>query len=99
MPQVQAVIIGLTEGTMELSKVSEFLRQANVSERWASEIAQSVANIPIGAQAALPNFKKRPKIGDLYKEKTDTWPVDPNTIKVSESNGKKPKPGTGAEWL
>jgi hypothetical protein len=99
MPQVQATIIGLTEGTLELKKVPEFLKHANVSERWAQEIARSVANIPIGAQVALPNFSKRPKIGDLYKEKTDIWPVDPSMVKVSERTTRRAKPGTGAEWL
>ena len=97
MPQVQAVIIGLTEGTLELSKVSEFLMQANVSERWANEIAQSVANIPIGAQAALPNFSKKPKIGDLYKEKTDTWPMDPSEVGSGNPTGEEKPDGT--KWL
>ena len=98
-PQVQAVIIGLTEGTLDLKKVSEFLKRANVGEVDIARIVRSVANIPIGAQAALPNFSKRPQKGDLFKEKTDLWPIDP-----SEAPQKKPgkagaKPGGGAIWL
>ncbi len=80
MPQVQATIIGLTEGTLSLLNVEEFLKKNNVNPIDAQKIVKSVANIPIGAQAALPNFGKRPQKGDLFREKTDLWPIDPEKV-------------------
>ena len=93
LPQVQATIIGLTEGTLDLKTVPEFLRKANIERKVAEEITRSVANIPIGAQAALANFSKRPMKGDLFEEKTDLWPVD--VAKPKKSKKKKGGPG----WL
>lgn len=98
MPQAQSLIIGLTEGTLDLSSAKDFLRQNNVEKYEADAIVKSVANIPIGAQAALPNSKKRPQKGDLFREKTDLWPIDPKEI---QDEGKK-KPGkkpAGTNWL
>ena len=102
LPQVQATIIGLTEGTLDLKMVPDFLATANVEKKAASAIVRSVANIPIGAQAALPNFLKRPKKGDLFKEKTDIWPIDPTELGKGEESpkpkGKKKKSGD-PNWL
>ncbi|OGF37248.1 hypothetical protein A2531_02775 [Candidatus Falkowbacteria bacterium RIFOXYD2_FULL_34_120] len=99
LPQVQAVIIGLTEGTMNLDQVPKFLKKNNVSKHDAEMIICSVANIPIGAQIALPNFNKRPRAGDLFREKTDLWPVNPDEInsEVDASNNDSDK--EGPEWL
>ncbi|MFA6042170.1 MAG: hypothetical protein WCV85_00740 [Patescibacteria group bacterium] len=98
MPQVQATIIGLTEGTLDLKDVPAFLKKHNVQLGDAEKIARSVANIPIGAQAALPNFSKRPKKGDLFREKTDLWPVDPQELGKAKPH--KAKPGDKkTEWL
>lgn len=76
LPQVQAVIIGLTENTLSLDDVADFLQKHNVTKSDADKIIKSVANIPIGAQANLPNYDKRPMKGDLFAEKTDTWPAE-----------------------
>jgi hypothetical protein len=75
LPHVQSAIIGLTEGTLELSSLGAFLRAHNVTGSAASTIITSLSKIPIGAQACLPAFKKRPQKGDLFKAKTDLWPV------------------------
>lgn len=77
VPQVQAVIIGLTEGVIRLIDVISFLENNNIDAVNAKKILNSVANIPIGVQAALPNYGKRPKKGDIFREKTDLWPIDP----------------------
>ncbi len=87
LPQTQAVIIGLTEGTLSLSDVVDFLRENNVSAQYARAIAASVARIPIGAQAALPNNNRRPKLGDLYKAKTDLWPLTAEELQAFEETG------------
>ena len=98
LPHTQAAIIGLTEGTFSLSEVGDFLMENNLSKEYATQIARAVSDIPIGAQAKLPNFKKRPKIGDLFKEKTDLWPIDPKDIAIiKETNDKKEESGT--TWL
>lgn len=80
LPQVQAAIIGLTEGTLGLDDIAAFLGRHNVGKNETRAIVRSVANIPIGAQAALPNFSRRPKKGDLFRQKTDPWPIDPKEI-------------------
>lgn len=94
LPQVQAVIIGLTEGTLDLIKVEEFLQKNNVCGNDARKIVRSVARIPIGAQTILPNFSKRPQKGDIFLEKTDLWPVDKN-----DSNIASDKSEAGPNWL
>ncbi|NQV89126.1 MAG: hypothetical protein HQ488_02285, partial [Parcubacteria group bacterium] len=75
LPQVQAAIVGLTEGTLALTGVSDFLTENGLDQRDAALVTESVSNIPIGAQAALENYSRRPKAGDLFREKTDLWPL------------------------
>ena len=96
LPQVQSAIIGLTEGTLNLQDIGEFLTKNNVSDSDAKKIVRSVANIPIGVQASLPNFGKRPQKGDLFREKTDLWPIDPGEV-VQEQGDEKP--GESPKWL
>ncbi len=98
LPQVQAAIIGLTEGTLELTQVEEFLQKNNVDKADAKKIVRSVAGIPIGAQAVLPNFAKRPQKGDLFKDKIDLWPIDKSEV-VSESPSGDDKTNDGSNWL
>ena len=76
LPQVQAAIIGLTEGTLSLENCEQFLKDQQVSETMAKDIVRAIAHIPVGAQAALPNFGKLPKKGDLFASKTEVWPVE-----------------------
>ncbi|HEY8885940.1 MAG TPA: hypothetical protein VIM31_00345 [Candidatus Microsaccharimonas sp.] len=80
LPQVQAVIIGLTEGTLALDEAKDFLTSNNVSEADAERITRSVANIPIGVQATAENYNRRPVKGDLFRDKTDLWPIDPSEV-------------------
>lgn len=82
-PQVQAVIIGLTEGTLTLDGVADFLEEAipakqskhesDIRKNHIEEIVKAVSNIPMKAQAKLKNFKKRPVKGDLFDGKPDVW--------------------------
>lgn len=78
LPHVQATIIGLTEGTLTLNNVMDFLTQNNVVKYDAERITRSVSNIPIGAQVVLRTKLNRdlPKKGDLFKSKTDLWPSE-----------------------
>ena len=100
LPQVQASIIGLTEGTLDLQSLAGFLEKNGVNARDARDITRSVINIPIGAQAALPNFARRPQAGDVFREKTDLWPMDPSEVPaLSEATGEEPEVEAGPEWL
>lgn len=76
----QAIIVGLTEGTLNLEEVERFLHEHNVEKSAARTLMRSVVNIPLGAQAALPNFGKGPQAGDVFRTKTDLWPMDPNEV-------------------
>ncbi|MFC1623039.1 hypothetical protein ACFL2R_01340 [Patescibacteria group bacterium] len=81
LPHAQAVIIGLTEGTINLQNVIEFLTEkGGLDASSAQRILRSVAHIPIGTQAMLPNFDRLPAAGDLFREKTDPWPIDPEEL-------------------
>lgn len=95
---VKAVIIGLTEGTLDLNLVPQFLREHNVLPDAAKKITRSVANIPIGAQTTLPNFNKLPKAGDLFREKTDLWPIDQDELAALPPSSNQPDSG-GVNWL
>lgn len=94
---VEVVIIGLTEGVLDLQSAVEFLREHKVSVEDTKLIIRSVAHIPLGAQALCPNFDKLPKAGDFFKEKTDLWPVDQSEI-VLESTSSDNKTD-GPNWL
>lgn len=98
LAQVQATIIGLTEGTLDLQSAEEFLRTNDVTKDDARAVVRSVANIPIGAQAALPNFGKGPKAGDVFRTKGDLWPMDPSEVPpLPETDDESDGPIWGAE--
>ncbi|MFZ2205100.1 MAG: hypothetical protein WAV23_00715 [Minisyncoccia bacterium] len=76
LPEVQASIIGLTEGTLTLQTLEDFLiNDAKLDKSDAQNIKRAVAGIPIGAQTLLPNFSKIPLKGDTFTKKGDLWPV------------------------
>lgn len=77
LPQVQATIIGLTEGTLGLGDVTDFLLEAEVPSDDTARILRSVSNIPIGAQPVVEGL---PRPGDLFRNKADTWPIGHNDI-------------------
>ena len=73
--QVMPAIVGLTEGTLELSSVVTYLEKRGVSTSDAKLIERSVRNIPIGAQMELENYNKIPIRGDIFAKKDDLWPA------------------------
>ncbi|MFZ4648516.1 MAG: hypothetical protein ACOYMB_02635 [Patescibacteria group bacterium] len=76
LPEVQAAIIGLTEGTLTLETVEEFLvKQAGLEASVAAKIKRAVAGIPIGAQMMQENFDRIPMKGDKFLNKRDLWPI------------------------
>jgi hypothetical protein len=100
LSEVKAAIIGLTEGVVTLQNLEEYLKGiADLNDRDVQAIKKAVSVIPIGAQAALENFDKIPKKGDLFKAKDSLWPVSPDEVgdvddKKETSTSKKKK-----KWL
>lgn len=88
---VEAAIIGLTEGVLDLQSVVGFLTETGCSETVAREIQRAVAHIPIGAQTLFPNFDKIPGKGAVFANKHDLWPV-------AEEEG-EPEATAGGTWL
>ncbi len=98
LAEVQAVIIGLTEGVLDLQSAVDFLAEAKVSKAEAQRIVRAVAHIPIGAQTKFPNFKKIPMAGAVFASKDDIWPINGEDIKSSKVV-KPAKPGKyETEW-
>jgi hypothetical protein len=104
LPAVQATIIGLTEGTLLMDDVADFLKKFNLKGKDIKAVEESVVNIPIGAQAQLPFFDKRPVKGDVFAAKPDVWadeniwPIDGAKIEVSEGET-VPSDDEKDDWL
>jgi hypothetical protein len=98
LPHVQATIIGLTEGTLGVSEVEDFLTKNNLSTDVAKSIARAVANIPVAEQAKLREKLEHPvpKAGDIFADKADLWPINPDEIPAKVETEDEPKP---AGWL
>ena len=60
--EVEALIIGLTEGTANLLNFTE-------------KIKKSVSDIPVGEQAKVPNFERIPPRGSIFRHEDDLWPI------------------------
>lgn len=105
LPQIQAIIIGLTEGTLGLDQIADFLAEFHVGKEEAKLIERSVANIPIGAQVALRQGIRIPQAGDLFSEKPDVfkktnlWPIDPDKIPVANAVASDDQGSEGPDWL
>lgn len=77
LPEIQAAVTGLTEGILELQTLEDYLVEtAKVSSMYAQKICNAVSNIPVRAQAKLPNFNKIPLAGSIFAKATDLYPMD-----------------------
>jgi hypothetical protein len=107
LPQVQATIVGLTEGTLGLSDVRDFLRENNVNSSDADRIVSSVSNIPIGAQVPLREGVRLPQKGDLFRKKPDVFdpdtdqlqPLDPREVPSQAAVAAVEDNIAGPDWL
>lgn len=91
--EVQACIIGLTEGVLDLQTAAEFLRKAKVSKEKSVGIIEAVSRIPIGLQTTFPNFDKIPAVGAKFASRENIWPIGVNGPKVSKKSTKPPTEG------
>lgn len=99
VPHVMATIIGLTEGTIDLRSAKDFLAGSNLPKSAVQSVIDSVAHIPLGAQAALPNFGRMPKKGDVFAKKTDLWPLDPKDVPQGDPGVEPTTPPVSGGWL
>jgi hypothetical protein len=98
LAEVQATIIGLTEGVLDLQNAADFLSSdAQVSGNYAQRIVQAVSEIPIAAQRNFANFAKIPMRGTKFASREDLWPIDANPTAMSEDPCIDP-PGIGIDW-
>lgn len=74
LPAIVSAIIGLTEGTLDVTDLAEHL-----GEHANARLISQLSNIEIGAQAVLRGNLPHPvpKAGDIYISKNDTWPIQP----------------------
>ena len=94
LPQAQAAVIGLTEGTLDLQNIEKFLvEDGKMSTSNAQTLIRAVSGIPIGAQAMLPNFNKIPLAGSYFKSKEDINPISAAEVKKMKKEVKT------EEWL
>ncbi len=98
LPEVISVIVGLTEGTLELSSVAEYLKKLGVGKNDAESIERSVRNIPIGAQTVLENFNNIPVRGDIFNTKEDLWPAV-RAADRTDLDGAKVAPEEVGTWI
>jgi hypothetical protein len=76
LPYVQAAIIGLTEGVLNLQNLEEFLKEVGkLSASDARTVLRMVAGIPIGAQTLRTNFNKVFGKGAKFANKGDIFPI------------------------
>jgi len=86
--EVQACIIGLTEGVLELQNLDEYLiTKAKVSSQVAKTIVNTVSGIQTRAQADLPNFNQIPLAGTQVVNTEDLYPDTASADKkISQEN-------------
>ena len=74
LPAVISAIIGLTEGTIDVVGLKEYLGKYG-----SSDLIAQLSNIDIGAQAKLRHalLHPVPKAGDVFAKKGDPWPIQP----------------------
>lgn len=89
LPYVEAAIIGLTEGVIDLQGVAEYLVSVGCDRSTASRLSDAVSVIPVGSQVTCKNFAKIPPKGMVYANKRDLWPVaEGAVISVEETPSK-----------
>jgi hypothetical protein len=96
---VKAVVIGLTEGVLDLNTAKEFLHSHGMSSEESRRIIRAVVHIPLGAQMLCPNFDRLPKAGDIFREKTDLWPMTPEEVAALNLGSAEDQDEGEVDWL
>lgn len=90
LPAVISAIIGLTEGTLDVSELGDHLGDSN-----NLDLVRQLSKIDIGAQAKLRHALSHPvpQKGDIFAKKGDLWPIsasEPDTDATAETEAEKP---------
>ncbi|MDE1970252.1 MAG: hypothetical protein KGI50_01615 [Patescibacteria group bacterium] len=94
--EIQACIIGLTEGVLDLQSAGDFLETAKVSRERARKVVDVLRGIPLGLQKTYANFDRIPKPGAVFASREDIWPVGGKN-KVAKKDSAAAKPGANAD--
>ena len=100
LPQIEAAIIGLTEGTLEPMDVEKFLRDNQVSARNINEAMPGLRKMPFAAQRMLEKASgnRIPVKGDIFATKLDIQPIG-HIDDIPESGGSTSEETTTVNWL
>lgn len=76
LPEIEAAIIGLTEGTLEPIDLEKWLKNHQVDRGYIDYCQYDLRKVPYGAQRKLEEASeyKIPKLGDIFEKKTDLQP-------------------------
>ncbi len=96
LPQVEAAIIGLTEGTLEPAELEQFLTDNQVHKSEVLMLVRQLLKVPYAAQRELEEKSKYkiPVKGDLFASKTDLQPCG----HVADED-EKVETGSSGTWL
>lgn len=100
LPQAQAAIVGLTEGTLNPQTLPDFLKYNGMSGRNATDLIEELRKVPLGEQEKLRQKLEHPlpQAGDVFSEKTDLWPMSDVEAVVREKAAAPTEEGT-MTWL
>ncbi len=86
LPYVQALIIGLTEGSLKLSSAADFLNHCGLGVQESIDLVKAVSGVQIKGQARLREKMTRqlPQIGDLFGSSSEIWPIINDSVDKTE---------------
>lgn len=95
---MKTVIIGLTEGVLDLQSVVPFLTDRDLTVHEAEAILDAVAHIDVGAQARRKGFESIPLAGAYFRNKNDLIPLTDDEVAEAMSQVGTPD-GDEPQWL
>lgn len=98
LPEIEAAIIGLTEGTLEPMDLEKWLREHQVDEDNLECALDDLNAVPYAAQRKLEQASGYaiPVVGDIFEKKTDLQPCGHESEEPAEATASEKDDGT---WL
>lgn len=98
LPEIEAAIVGLIEGTLEPYDLEEWLKNHQVDEETRNLALPGLRRVPFGVQRVLEenSIYVPPKLGDIFEKKSDLQPIKTGTSDVNV--GSEPAE-EGGGWL
>lgn len=97
LAEIQACIIGLTEGVLDFQSAQDFLKEAAVAPERAVMIIEALKNMPVGLQKSFPNFNRIPLVGSKFASREDIWPMGSRPATGIKKTRPKTKPAPESE--